>query len=54
MIIPKEAEPYELPAIQKLLVQKGVYELDDKLTGMFVKDRIIPLEILTAKPAQMY
>jgi hypothetical protein len=44
MTIPKEARLEELPAVPKVCAMQGVYELDDRITRMFVRDRIIPPE----------
>ena len=44
LIIPKDAERQELPAIPYLLQKKGVYEANDQFARMFVKERVIPPE----------
>lgn len=42
--IKQGTRPSELPAIPKVLMQKGVYEIDDKYARIFVKERVIPPE----------
>ena len=44
LIIPPNAQPWELPAIPKILHAKGIYEVGDDIARKFVIERVPPPE----------